>query len=130
MRRGMTILELLLVVAIIAIMAASGAPFVARSMGWVYEVSNSDHEFSRLYDASMILSRYIGQSGKDDVKCESKTIKIDGNTVIDNVEDWKCEPITDAYDKAYKCELKTHSSLAGEQFLRFVVFKPRQRNDL
>lgn len=121
MRRGMTILELLLVVAIIAIMAASGAPFVARSMGWVYEVSNSDHEFSRLYDASMILSRYIGQSGTRDVKYESKTIKIDGNTVIDNVEDWKCEPIS---DKAYKCELKTHSSLAGEQFLRFVVFRP------
>lgn len=124
MRNGMTLLELLLVIGIIGVVATSGAPFVARSMGWVYEVQNSDHEFSRLYDASMILSRYIGQSGTDDVKYESKTIKIDGNTVIDNVEDWKCEPITDAPDKAYKCELKTHSSLAGEQFLRFVVFRP------
>ena len=124
MRNGMTLLELLLVIGIIGVVATSGAPFVARSMGWVYEVQNSDHEFSRLYDASMILSRYIGQSGTDDVKYESKTIKIDGNTVIDNVEDWKCEPITDASDKAYKCELKTHSSLAGEQFLRFVVFRP------
>ncbi|MDD3376312.1 MAG: type II secretion system protein [Candidatus Riflebacteria bacterium] len=124
MRHGMTILELLLVVGIVGIMAASGAPFVARSMGWVYEVQNSDHEFSRLYDASMILSRYIGQSGTDNVKYESKTIKIDGNTVIDNVEDWKCELIADTSDKAYKCELKTQSSLVGEQFLRFVVFSP------
>lgn len=124
MRRGMTILELLLVVAIIAIMAASGAPFVARSMGWVYEVSNSDHEFSRLYDASMILSRYIGQSGPDNVKCESGSIKIDGNTVIDNVTGWSAALISDTSDRAYKCELKTDNSMAGEQFLRFVVFKP------
>ena len=122
MRRGMTILELLLVVAIIAIMAASGAPFVARSMGWVYEVSNSDHEFSRLYDASMILSRYIGQSGPYKVECESGSIKIDGNTVIDNVTGWSTELILE--DRAYKCELKTDNSMAGEQFLRFVVFKP------
>jgi prepilin-type N-terminal cleavage/methylation domain-containing protein len=124
MRRGMTILELLLVVAIIAIMAASGAPFVARSMGWVYEVSNSDHEFSRLYDASMILSRYIGQSGPDNVKYESGSIKIDGNTVIDNVTGWSAALISDTSDRAYKCELKTDNSMAGEQFLRFVVFKP------
>ena len=126
MRRGMTILELLLVVAIIAIMAASGAPFVARSMGWVYEVSNSDHEFSRLYDASMILSRYIGQSGPDNVKYESESgsIKIDGNTVIDNVTGWSTELISDASNRAYKCELKTDNSMVGEQFLRFVVFKP------
>ena len=124
MRRGMTILELLLVVAIIAIMAASGAPFVARSMGWVYEVSNSDHEFSRLYDASMILSRYIGQSGPDNVKYESGSIKIDGNTVIDNVTGWSTALISDTSNRAYKCELKTDNSMAGEQFLRFVVFKP------
>jgi len=124
MRRGMTILELLLVVAIIAIMAASGAPFVARSMGWVYEVSNSDHEFSRLYDASMILSRYIGQSGTDKVKYESGSIKIDGNTVIDNVTGWSTALISDTSNRAYKCELKTDNSMVGEQFLRFVVFKP------
>lgn len=124
MRRGMTILELLLVVAIIAIMAASGAPFVARSMGWVYEVSNSDHEFSRLYDASMILSRYIGQSGPDNVKYESGSIKIDGNTVIDNVTGWSTALISDTSNRAYKCELKTDNSMVGEQFLRFVVFKP------
>jgi type II secretory pathway pseudopilin PulG len=120
----MTILELLLVVAIIAIMAASGAPFVARSMGWVYEVSNSDHEFSRLYDASMILSRYIGQSGPDNVKYESGSIKIDGNTVIDNVTGWSTALISDTSNRAYKCELKTDNSMVGEQFLRFVVFKP------
>ena len=124
MRRGMTILELLLVMAIIAIMAASGAPFVARSMGWVYEVSNSDHEFSRLYDASMILSRYIGQSGPDNVKYESGSIKIDGNTVIDNVTGWSTALISDTSNRAYKCELKTDNSMVGEQFLRFVVFIP------
>lgn len=129
MRRGMTILELLLVVAIIAIMAASGAPFVARSMGWVYEVSNSDHEFSRLYDASMILSRYIGQSGPEKVEheIESGSIKIDGNTVIDNVTGWTCTELildTSKNRAAYKCELKTDNSMVGEQFLRFVVFKP------
>lgn len=124
MRNGMTLLELLLVIGIIGVVATSGAPFVARSMGWVYEVSNSDHEFSRLYDASMILSRYIGQSGHETVEheIESGSIKIDGNTVIDNVTGWSIEPILE--DRAYKCELKTDNSMVGEQFLRFVVFKP------
>lgn len=37
MRNGMTLLELLLVIGIIGVVATSGAPFVARSMGWAIQ---------------------------------------------------------------------------------------------
>lgn len=61
MKRGITLLELLLVAGIIGILAASSAPFLARTISWFYEIARSETAVNQLFDTGMVMTRAITQ---------------------------------------------------------------------
>lgn len=61
MKRGITLLELMLVAGIIGILAASSAPFLARTISWFYEIARSETAVNQLFDTGMVMTRAISQ---------------------------------------------------------------------
>lgn len=62
MRRGLTLVEILMVTGVIAILAASSIPFMTRFIHWFYDSARSETAISQLYDTGTIVSRAITQN--------------------------------------------------------------------
>jgi type II secretory pathway pseudopilin PulG len=121
--RGLTILELLLVVGIIGVFAASSAPYVMRSVGWMHQTSEIEQDFYRLYEATLLISRYVGNGGQiSTIKLVSGELKANGVTMVKNVKKWE-EPYN-LGKNTYRCDLTIEGS-SGEQSLRFVVLQKK-----
>lgn len=59
MRKGVTLIELLLVVGVLAILAGSSAPYMVRTMSWFSDIAESESSVHELYNSGMIVSRAV-----------------------------------------------------------------------
>lgn len=61
-KKAFTLFELLLVIAIVIILGASSAPFLARTVNWFYDVTKSDLAINDLYNTGIFVSRAVMRS--------------------------------------------------------------------
>ena len=59
--KGLTLFELLVVTAIVAILAGSSAPFLARNITWFYDIAKDETAINELYDTGLAVSRAVSR---------------------------------------------------------------------
>ena len=87
MKRGLTLFELMLVIGIIGILAASSAPFMARTISWFYEIARSETAINQLYDTGMVMTRAItqNQSLLASFTVDAGALKFDGKVIQEGI---------------------------------------------
>ncbi len=87
MRRGITLFELMLVAGIIGILAASSAPFLARTISWFYEIARSETAVNQLFDTGMVMTRAITQDKTllASFTVDAGVLKFDGRVIQEGV---------------------------------------------
>lgn len=87
MKRGFTLLEIMLVAGIIGILAASSAPFLARTISWFYEIARSETAVNQLYDTGMVMTRSISQDQSllASFTVDAGVLKFDGRVIQEGV---------------------------------------------
>jgi prepilin-type N-terminal cleavage/methylation domain-containing protein len=123
MRRGFTLFELMLVAAIIAILAASSAPFLARTVSWFYEVTTSETAINQLYDTGSVVSRALtqDQSLLASFTVSANTLSFDGKVIQSGVNaNW-----TTRNDLGGVIVFNISTAAAASETLRFVVLPIR-----
>lgn len=116
--RGLTMLELMLVVGIMGVFAASSAPYVMRSIGWMHQSFELEQDYYKLYEASLLISRYIGSGGNlSAIQLVGNELKAGGSVLVRKVTAWQYDNLSGA---VYSCDLTVEGS-GGDQSVRFVV---------
>lgn len=111
-------LELMLVVGIMGVFAASSAPYVMRSIGWMHQSFELEQDYYKLYEASLLISRYIGSGGNlSAIQRVGDELKAGGSVLVRKVTAWECSHLSNA---VYRCDLTVEGS-GGDQSVRFVV---------
>lgn len=115
--RGLTMLELMLVVGIMGVFAASSAPYVMRSIGWMHQSFELEQDYYKLYEASLLISRYIGSGGNlSAIQLVDDELKAGGSVLVRKVTAWQYDNLSGVY----RCDLTVEGS-GGDQSVRFVV---------
>ncbi len=116
--RGLTMLELLLVVGIMGVFAASSAPYVMRTVGWMGQSLEMEQDYYRLYEASLLISRFVASGGRlNNLVHSNKELKSGSSVLVKNVTNWRYSHLV---NDVYRCDL-TVEGAGGEQSIRFVV---------
>ena len=119
--RGLTMLELMLVVGIMGVFAASSAPYVMRSIGWMHQSFELEQDYYKLYEASLLISRYIGSGGNlSAIQLVGNELKAEGSVLVRKVTAWQYSRLPNLPNAVYICDLTVEGS-GGDQSVRFVV---------
>lgn len=127
---GFTLFEIMLVVALVAVIGASGAPYIMRALYNINKNVSTDTEYARLYDASVAIANSIYFNGiksitVDDNKLvvdtkfhDGSKLQINGTEIIPNLVNYA---IKNLYSRGYKVELTIKTNEGEKIFFRFYA---------
>lgn len=132
--KGFTLFEIMLVVALIAVIGASSMPYIMKALYSINKNVSTDTEYAKLYDAAVAVENSVYFGGiksitvdENDLILDAKnhngsSLKINGTEIISNLSNYLVKALKyDNVVKGYRIELTVKTTEGEKILIRFYA---------